>query len=136
MIQTKPLPRLDGLAGEFYGWCKKHELRFQRCMGCGLWRHVPRLLCPACSSADWQWTATTGRGQVFTWVEAARAMHPAFAEEAPYTAVVVEMEEGVRIVSRVIDCPPDELSIGMSVNVVYDDVTEDVSLPLFKRAEA
>ena len=75
---TPPLPTLAGLAGEFYGWCKKHELRFQRCTACGTWRHVPRELCAACGSPEWEWARSSGRGTVFTWTVAARAMHPAF----------------------------------------------------------
>jgi uncharacterized OB-fold protein len=125
---------MAGLAGEFYGWCRKHELRFQRCTACGAWRHVPRELCAACGSWSWEWARSSGRGTVFTWTVAVRAMHPAFQEAVPYAAVVVEMEEGVRILSRVTDCAPDELAIGMPVTVAFDDVTPEVTLPTFRRA--
>ena len=128
------LPALEGLAGDFYAWCRRHELRFQRCSACNAWRHVPRELCPQCGSPDWEWAASSGRGTVFTWTVVARAMHPAFQEDAPYAAVVIEMEEGVRLVSRVIDCPPEELAIGMAVEVVFDDVTPEVTLPKFRRS--
>ena len=131
---TPPLPTLAGLAGEFYGWCKKHELRFQRCTACGTWRHVPRELCAACGSWDWEWARSSGRGRVFTWTVAVRAMHPAFQHAVPYAPVVVEMEEGVRILSRVTDCPPDALEVGMPVAVAFDDVTQEVTLPTFRRA--
>jgi uncharacterized OB-fold protein len=124
---------MAGLAGEFYGWCRKHELRFQRCTACGAWRHVPRELCAACGSWSWEWARSSGRGTVFTWTVAVRAMHPAFQEAVPYAAVVVEMEEGVRILSRVTDCAPDELAIGMPVTVAFDDVTPEVTLPTFRR---
>ena len=131
---TPPLPTLAGLAGEFYGWCKKHELRFQRCTACGTWRHVPRELCAACGSWDWEWARSSGRGTVYTWTVAVRAMHPAFQNAVPYAPVVVEMEEGVRILSRVTDCPPDALEVGMPVAVAFDDVTQEVTLPTFRRA--
>jgi uncharacterized OB-fold protein len=125
---------MAGLAGEFYGWCRKHELRFQRCTACGAWRHVPRELCAACGSWEWEWARSSGRGTVFTWTVAVRAMHPAFQHTVPYAAVVVEMEEGVRILSRVTDCPPDALTIGMPVAVAFDEVTPEVTLPTFRRA--
>ena len=131
---TPPLPTLAGLAGEFYGWCKRHELRFQRCKACGAWRHVPRELCAACGSWDWEWAPSSGRGRVYTWTVTVRAMHPAFQHAVPYAPVVVEMEEGVRILSRVTDCPPDALEVGMPVTVAFDDVTPDVTLPTFRRA--
>ena len=131
---AKPLPLLDGLAAEFYGWCRRHELRFQRCASCGTWRHVPRLLCPECASPNFEWARSSGRGRVFTWTVAARAMHRAFQQDVPYAPVVIEMEEGVRMVSALIDCPPEELEIDMPVEVVFEDVTPEVALPKFRRA--
>ncbi len=125
---------MEGLAGQFYGWCRKRELRFQHCTACGAWRHVPRELCAACGSWAWEWAPSSGRGTVFTWTVAVRAMHPAFQRVVPYAAVVIEMEEGVRILSTVTDCPPDELVIGMPVTVAFDDVTPEVTLPTFRRA--
>lgn len=131
---TKPLPAMEGFAKEFYGWCQRHELRFQRCNDCGTWRHVPRELCAACGSWKWEWAASSGRGTVFTWTTVARALHPAFQSDTPYAPVVIEMEEGVRLLSQMVDCPPEQLRIGMPVTVVFDAVTPDVTLPKFRRA--
>jgi uncharacterized OB-fold protein len=61
------------------------------------------------------------------------ALHPAFREDTPFAPTVVELEEGVRLLSRVVDCPPDQLEIGMPVEVVFDDVTPELSLPKFRR---
>ncbi len=122
---AQPLPRMEGLTAEFYGWCRRHELRFQRCSACGAWRHVPRLLCGECGSWQWAWERSSGRGRLFTWTVATRAVHPGFAPDVPYAAVVIEMEEGVRVVSNVIDCPPDELTVDMPMEVVFEDVTAD-----------
>ena len=133
---TKPLPALDGLSGEFYAWCKQRELRFQRCGDCSAWRHVPREICAGCGSWDWEWTRSSGRGSVFTWTVVARALHPAFRDDVPLAPTVIELEEGVRLLSQVVDCPPEELEIGMPVEVVFDAVTEDVTLPKFRRAQA
>ncbi len=130
---AKPLPVLEGLTGEFYAFCKQRELRFQRCAQCNAWRHVPREMCAECGSWEWSWQKSSGRGTVFTWTVAERAMHPAFADATPYAPVVVEMEEGVRLLSQVPDCAPDALQIGMPVEVVFEDATEDVTLPKFKR---
>ncbi len=129
-----PLPVTDGLAGEFYGWCRQGELRFQRCSRCAAWRHVPRELCPECGSTEWEWAQSSGRGRVFTWTVAARALHPAFRDQTPYAPVVIEMDEGVRIVSQIVDCPVDELGIDMPVEVVFEAVTPEVTLPKFRRA--
>ncbi len=130
----RPLPAREGLAGEFYAWCRKHELRFQRCTACGAWRHVPREMCAGCGAFTWEWARASGRGTVFTWTVVVRALHPAFAEETPYAPVVVEMAEGVRLLSRVVDCSPEQLQIGMPVEVVFEDVSPEVTLPRFRRA--
>ena len=133
---SKPLPVLQGLAGEFYGWCAKDELRFQRCTGCRAWRHVPREMCAGCGSMQWEWAPSSGRGRVFTWTTTAVPLHPAFKDAAPYAAVVVEMDEGVRIVSEVTDCAPEALEFDMPVEVVFDPVTPEVTLPKFRRSES
>ena len=130
----KPLPVLEGFAKEFYEGCQRGELLFQCCEKCGTWRHVPRELCADCGSWEWSWKPSSGRGKVFTWTVIARPLHPAFADDVPLAAVVVELEEGVRLLSHVVDCPPEELEMEMPVEVSSDPVTEDVTLPRFRRA--
>jgi hypothetical protein len=131
---AKPLPVLEGLAGEFYGWCRRHELRFQRCTRCLAWRHVPREMCPACGSREWEWARASGRGTVFTWTVVARALHPGYAADAPLAPAVIEMDEGIRLLSVVVDCAPEELVVGMPVEVTFEAVTPEVTLPKFRRA--
>jgi uncharacterized OB-fold protein len=129
----KPLPELEGFSGDFFGFCAEGELRFQRCGDCGVWRHVPRELCAECGSWTWSWERSSGRGSVFSWTVVGRALHPAFGESVPYAPVIVELAEGVRMLSSVVDCPPEELAIGMPVEVVFDAVTPEVTLPRFRR---
>jgi uncharacterized OB-fold protein len=132
----KPLPELTGHSGEFYGFCRQGELRFQRCDACGAWRHVPREMCADCGSWDWTWARSSGLGRVFSWTVVTRALHPAFAHDVPYAPVVVELDEGVRLLTHVTDVPPEDLEIGMRVAVHFDPVTEAVTLPRFRRAES
>ncbi len=131
---AKPLPSLQGITAQFYAWCKQRELRFQRCTDCGAWRHVPRPLCAKCGSAEWEWSRSSEQGTVFTWTVAMRPIHPAWRDDVPYAAVVVQMEEGVRLLSTLVDCPPDRLRIDMAVEVIFEDVTDDVTLPKFRVA--
>ena len=130
---TLPLPELEGLHKEFYDHCENQALHFQRCSDCQIWRHVPRQMCPECGSWNWSWEASSGRGRVFTWTVVARPMHPAFVDACPYAPVVIEMEEGVRLLSEVADVAPADLEIDMEVTVHYDDVTDEVTLPKFKK---
>ena len=132
----RSLPRLrDPMAAEFYGHCKKHELRFQRCTDCHAWRHVPRDLCAKCGSFNWQWAKSAGKGKVFSWTTAMQPMLPPFADAVPYSPVVIEMDEGVRLVSWLTDVANEDLRLDLPVEVVFEDVTPEVTLPKFKRAK-
>ncbi|SMB22483.1 conserved protein of unknown function [Sterolibacterium denitrificans] len=131
---NKPLPLMEGLTKAFYDFCAQGELRFQRCTDCGAWRHVPREICAECSSFNWEWAQSSGRGTVYTWTVVERALHPAFGSSAPYAPVVVELEGGVRLLTQLSDVPPSELKIGMPVTVDFKAVTPEITLPYFKRA--
>ena len=127
-----PLPRARGRAAEFYQFCKNHELRFQRCE-CGAWRHIPRDMCAKCGSFKWEWASSSGKGTLFSWTTATQPMMPQFAESVPYSPAVVELEEGVRMVTWLVGVKPEELQLGMPLQVAFDDVTPEVTLPKFKR---
>ncbi len=133
-MTDKPLPEMQGNSKEFYQWCRRGDLRFQRCTECQVWRHVPREMCAKCGSDEWKWVKSRGKGTVFTWTVAERPMHPAFVDDIPHAPVVIEMDEGVRIVSEVIDCEPADLEIGMRVEVAFAKVSDEVTLPKFRRA--
>lgn len=129
-----PLPRARGRAAEFYAFCKNHELRFQRCSDCGTWRHIPRDMCAKCGSFKWEWARSSGKGKLFSWTTATQPMMPQFAQSVPYSPAIVELEEGVRMVTWLVDVKPDELQLGMPLAVVFDDVTSEVTLPKFAPA--
>lgn len=112
---------------------KQRELRFQHCTTCGTWRHVPREMCAECGSFEWEWAKSSGRGTVHTWCVVERALHPGWIAAQPYAPVVIQMEEGVRVLSQVIDCAPGELDFGLPVEVVFDDVTPEITVPHFRR---
>jgi len=134
---NKPLPGMGGLTKAFYDFCKDEALHFQKCTGCGSFRHVPREMCAQCNSFEWEWVKSSGKGTIYSWVVINRALHPAFydpnPDAVPMAPVVVEMEEGVRLLSNMVDCPPDQLEMDMSVEVVYEAVTDEVTLPRFRR---
>lgn len=127
-----------GSGDEFYAWCARGELRLWRCQDCREWCHVPRVTCPGCASTDWAWERVGGTGRVYTWTVVHRPMHPAFAEDVPYAVVVVELDEGPRIVSGIVDCPIEQLQMEMPVEVVFEhsDRWGDRVLPRFRRVEA
>ena len=121
---------------EWYAHCAKGELHFQRCTECRSWRHLPRHMCPHCGSTEWEWEASSGRGVIYTWTVAHQAMHPAFADDVPYAIVVVELEEGVRMVSGIRGLVPDELKLELPVRVEFEPVAPELALPYFRPLES
>ncbi len=130
---NKPLPQITQETREFWEGCKRHELLIQRCKDCGKYRHYPRPMCPKCGSWNAEWAKVSGKGKVYTYIVTHQPFHPGFFADGPYAMVIVGLEEGVRIVSNVVDCRPDDIYIGMPVEVVFDDVTDEVTIPRFRR---
>ena len=133
---TKPLPVPSELSAPFWEACRRHELVAQRCQSCKAFRFPPAILCPECLSEAVEWTNVSGRGKVFSFVVFHRVYHPAFAADLPYTVALVELEEGPRLVSNIVDCSPSEVVCDMPVEVVFDDATPEVTLPKFRLREA
>ncbi len=126
-----PTPQPGSLNAQFYEHCASGALRFQRCSGCGTWRHLPRIMCARCGSDVWSWELSSARGAVYSWTVTHQALYPAFVDETPYIVVVVELAEGVRLVGRLYDLPPGDLVIGLMVQVRLAPVSEHVALPYF-----
>ncbi len=124
-------PSPDGLSAEFYAHLATGELRLQRCDGCGTWRHPPRVMCGRCASESWRWTPTSGRGVVYTWTVTHQALVPSFADDVPYAVVVVELEEGPRLVTAVRGIRHDALRLGLPVEVRIARISEAVGLHYF-----
>lgn len=129
---ARPVPRPEGFDAEFYAHCAEGRLCFQRCRDCGSWRHLPRHMCARCGSVEWEWAASSGRGRIYSWTVTHQAGHPAFAAEAPYVVAVVELEEGVRMVSGVRDLPLDRLELDLPVEVAFEPVSDAIALPYFR----
>ena len=124
-----PSAHLDNVG--FWEGVNRHELVLERCKQCGTWLHPPRPMCPKCHSLEKEWVPSTGKGTIYSWVTYRESPHPGF--KAPYSVVLVELEEGVRLVSNMVDIKPEEVSIGMPVEVVFDDVAEGITLPKFRK---
>jgi uncharacterized OB-fold protein len=126
-----PMPPIIWDNMGYWEGINRHELVFQRCKECGAWRHPPRPVCPKCRSFEKDWAPSTGKGTVYSCVTYQESPHPGF--KAPYSVVLVEMEEGVRLVSNMVDIKSEEISIGMPVEVVFEDIAEGLTLPKFRK---
>jgi uncharacterized protein len=132
---AKPLPQISAEMAPFFDAARRHQLVVQRCDGCGQPRFPARDQCSACLSRDSRWVPVSGRGTVFSYAVMHQVYHPGFASEVPYAVVVVELDEGARLVSNLAGCPPGDIRVGLPVVVTFDDVTPDVTLPKFRPVE-
>ena len=130
----KPLPVTDEDTKPFWDYCKKRALRAQKCLKCGGLHYPPSPLCPHCLSMESEWVKLSGRGKVFTYIVAHRRYHPGFSAELPYIVAVIETDEGLRMLSNVIECKPDAARIDMPVEVVFEDANPEFALPKFRPA--
>ena len=130
----RPLP-IPQPESEFY-WHKAraHELWLRRCTACRTTYFYPRDICPACFSRETTWIQASGRGMLYSFTIVHRSPHPAFKDAVPYVVALVELEEGARLPANLVGVEPDptKIRIGMAVEVVFEDVTPEATLPQFK----
>ncbi len=131
---SKPLPIITADSGPYWSAAKEHRFAMQRCTDCGTFRFPPTNACWSCLSTNVEWAPLSGRGTVWSFTVMHQLYYKGFADDLPYAVVVVELEEGPRIASNMVDCERDDIRIGMAVQVVFDDVTPEITLPKFRPA--
>jgi uncharacterized OB-fold protein len=130
MSYNKPLPRLDTTNRPFWDGARQGKLLLQYCKACGDTRFPPSHVCPNCLSSDQDWKEASGKGKLESWVDMHRAYWDGFKGELPYRVCLVRLEEGPVVVSSLVD-KTDNLRMGQPVRVVFDAVTDEVTLPKF-----
>ena len=89
-------------------------------------------MCPKCLALEHEWTALSGRGTIYSFIIVHRPQHPGFFNDVPYNVAIVELDEGIRMHTNVVECSNDELRIGLPVEVVFEKVDDEVTLPKFR----
>ncbi|HYK83891.1 MAG TPA: Zn-ribbon domain-containing OB-fold protein [Ktedonobacteraceae bacterium] len=110
------------------------ELRIQRCDACARAVFYPRALCPHCFSERLLWIVASGKGTIYSYTVAHQAFGP-FATETPFVVAIVELEEGVRMMTRIVDASRERITVGATVQVTFASVGEDFTLPYFRLIE-
>ena len=131
---TKPLPTPTALSAPFWTGARHDEIRVQRCGKCGHAQHPPRPLCGECWSDDLTWIVCEGRGTVFSYTVCHWPTIPSFKGDAPYIIAIVELTEGVRLTTNIVDCPLDRIAIDLPVEAVFEKATDDITLIKFRPA--
>lgn len=138
MLPGQPLPVPTMLTQPFWDGCREHRLSLQRCLGCRRFRFYPTAACPHCASPDSRWEEVSGQGTVYSWIVARKTYDPYWRNRVPYVCAIVELreQEGLFMPGLLVDVDPSEVCAEMPVEVVFEDVSETVSLPRWRPREA
>lgn len=129
---NKPLPRVTPDSEPFWRGLRARKLLLPCCLDCSEPHLPPGPVCPYCFSDRIHWKEASGRGRISTWTVVHKAWFPAFEAELPYNVVQVELDEGPRLTANVVGIGNEQLKIGLPVQVEFDDMTGEMTLPRFR----
>ena len=133
MTYDKPLPSFDDANRPFWSAAREGRLVLQHCGDCGKPRYPINHVCPHCLCEKFEWKAVSGRGTVHSSIVFHQVYNQAFAQDVPYNVSLIQLAEGPRMISNVVGVPPSDVKVGEHVQVVFDPVTPEVSIPRFQR---
>ncbi len=125
------LPAPDAESLPYWDAARDGRLLIKRCADCGAAHFYPRPFCPVCWSSAVHWEEASGRAVLYTWSVVHQNDLPPFGERVPYVAAVVDLAEGPRMMTNVVDCDPETLTVGMPLQAAYRDIGESVTVPVF-----
>ncbi|HWD55648.1 MAG TPA: Zn-ribbon domain-containing OB-fold protein [Acidimicrobiales bacterium] len=127
---SRPAPVVTEDNHWFWDAARDGKIAAQRCSGCGRFRHPPRPMCPWCRSLEFEITDLSGRGEVYSYSILHHPQNPAF--DYPVIAALIDLEEGVRVLSNLVDVEPEDVTIGMLVEVDFRPTLRDGRVPVFR----
>ena len=128
-------PRANAeLTRPFWEAAKRHELVMPRCNTCSNIFFYPRECCPNCLASSFEWVPVSGKGRVYSYTVVYQPVNPAFQVDIPYIYAIIQLDEGPRMASNLVDCPIEEAEVDMPVTVVFDEATPEVTLIKFRPA--
>jgi len=132
----KPIPKPDGVSKDFWQGCLREELLLQKCSDCGRFQFYPRPICINCMSRNLEWVRSSGTGIVHSFTVVHQNVTPGFKDEVPYIFAIIELAEGVRLSTNIVDCAPDDVYIDMPVEVVFESISPEINLPKFRPSQS
>ena len=131
---AKPLPTISDFNRPFWDATRRHEFRVQHCNACGKFWAPAGPVCPHCFADDYEWRQVSGSGRIAAWVVFHKLYHLGFAEDVPYNVAFVELAEGPRVISNIVNVRNEDLKIGMPVTVTFEKINDDITIPKFRPA--
>lgn len=132
----KPVPVVQPWSRPFWEAARAGQLVIQRCGSCRHHVFYPRLYCPHCFAEGLEWVQASGRGTIYSFTVVLNNAPSAFAADVPYVVAVIRLEEGVQMLSNVVGCDPGELRCDMPVEVTFERLDEQFTLPKFRPVRA
>lgn len=131
---AKPLPNPLSVEASrpFWEAAKRRELLMPRCRLCDRLFFYPREVCPVCLSPEIDWVKVSGNGRLYSYTVIEQPANPAFRADVPYIYALVQLAEGPRMITNLVECAPEAARVDMPVVAVFDDVTPEVTLVKFK----
>jgi len=129
--KPRPAPVLDSDSEEFWKATTEGRFVLQRCQDCDRFQYYPRARCAHCLGPV-EWVEASGRGTVYSFTVIHQNFSRAFRHLIPYVVALVDLEEGPRLMTNVVGCEPGEVSIGASVHVRFEPVSDEAALPMFE----
>lgn len=128
----RPLPVVDEDTAPFWNAARERRLVIKHCPACDRNSFYPRELCPYCHSDGLGWVESRGTGSIYSFTVARRPAGPAFADKVPYVLVLVDLDEGPRMLSNLLVDDVSAVRVGQRVRVAYEEVSDEISLPMFE----
>ena len=128
----KPLPVPTKWSQPFWDAAREHRLVLKKCSKCGNIDHPPYLYCTACQADEHEWVEAQGKGTLYAYAVNYFGVPFPFWEDLPYALGMIDLAEGVRMISNIVECDPEKLENGMELEVVFDDVSDEITLPKWR----
>ncbi len=131
-IPSRPLPDTRNAGAKFWSAAAEGALLVPKCNACTRTFWHPRPRCPHCGSERVDWIRGSGKGTIHTYTVVRQSGDPYFKTKLPYAVAMIELDEGVRLMSNIVETPLEALRIGMRVEVVFEPSSEGMAIPLFR----
>jgi uncharacterized OB-fold protein len=128
----KPVPEVNPWAKPFWEAAHDEKLMLQKCTDCNKHIFYPRIACPHCFSDNVEWVEASGKGTIFSYTVVENNAPSAFIADMPYVVAIIRLEEGVQMLSNIVDCDFNELRCDMPVEVTFEKLNDEFTLPKFR----
>ena len=130
--RQRPLPEVQPFSRPFWDGTRAHKLLIQHCRDCDSLIFYPRRECPECWSTNLDWKESSGKATLYSYSVTYEGVEEKFADDLPIILAWVDLSEGIRMTTNIVDCDTEDVYIGMELEVAFRPMTDEVTLPFFR----